>query len=58
MAIDFDMMSVVAYSLSDTKHNKKDFDKDFNRFIVKQDMLSIATNKAQAEGCSRCCTWL
>ena len=50
MAIDFDMMSVVAYCLPDAKHNKKDFDKDFNRFIVKQDMLSIATNKAQAEG--------
>lgn len=50
MAIDFDMMSVVAYCLPDAKHNKKDFDRDFNRFIVKQDMLSIATNKAQAEG--------
>lgn len=50
MAIDFDMMSVVAYCLLDVKHNKKDFDRDFNRFIVKQDMLSIATNKAQAEG--------
>lgn len=46
MAIDFTMMSVVAYSLSDAKHNKKDFDKDFNRFIVKQDSLSIAANKA------------
>lgn len=46
MAIDFDMMSVVAYCLPDVKHNKKDFDRDFNRFIVKQDMLSIATNKA------------
>lgn len=44
------MMSVVAYCLPDAKHNKKDFDRDFNRFIVKQDMLSIATNKAQAEG--------
>lgn len=50
MAIDFSVMSVVAYCLPDAKHNKKDFDKDFNRFIVKQDMLSIATNKAQAEG--------
>lgn len=50
MAIDFDMMSVVAYCLLDAKHNKKDFDRDFNRFIVKEDMLSIATNKAQAEG--------
>ena len=50
MAIDFDMMSVVAYCLPDAKHNKKDFDRDFNRFIEKQDMLSIATNKAQAEG--------
>ena len=36
--------------MPDAKHNKKDFDRDFNRFIVKQDMLSIATNKAQAEG--------
>lgn len=50
MAIDFAMMSVVAYCLPDAKHNKKDFDRDFNRFIEKQDMLSIATNKAQAEG--------
>lgn len=37
MAIDFDMMSVVAYCLPDAKHNKKDFDRDFNRFVVKQD---------------------
>lgn len=36
MAIDFDMMSVVAYCLHDVKHNKKGFDRDFNRFIVKQ----------------------
>lgn len=44
------MMRVVAYCLPDAKHNKKDFDRGFNRFIVKQDMLSISTNKAQAEG--------
>lgn len=44
------MMSFVAHCLPDAKHNKKDFDRGFNRFIVKQDMLSIATNKAQAEG--------
>ena len=47
MAIDFSRMSVVAYCLPDAKHNKKDFDKDFNRFIVKQDALSIVANKAE-----------
>lgn len=35
MAVDFKLMSVVARCLPDAKHNKKDFDKDFNRFIVK-----------------------
>lgn len=38
MAIDFDMMSVVARCLLDAKHNKKDFDRDFNRFIVNFDV--------------------
>lgn len=30
MAIDFSVMSVVAYCLPDAKHNKKDFDKDLS----------------------------
>lgn len=51
MAVDFKMMGVVATIFPNAEqHDKHNFDKDYNRFVVKQDELSAFADKAYNEG--------
>lgn len=51
MAVDFKLMNELEHVFpTNEQHDKHNFDKDFNNFIVKEDMLTMLANKAQAEG--------
>ena len=51
MAIDFKLMYASETVLPTmVRHDKHDFEKDYNNFVVKQDRLFILANKFQAEG--------
>lgn len=51
MAVDFKLMHALETVLPTMeRHDKHDFKKDYNNFVVKQDRLSILANKFQAEG--------
>lgn len=51
MAVDFKLMYALETVLPTMlRHDKHDFEKDYNNFVVKQDRLSILANKYQAEG--------
>ena len=51
MSIDFNMWFAISSALNNrVAHDKESFKKDYNRFVLKQDELSLLANKANAEG--------
>nr|DAF27978.1 MAG TPA: hypothetical protein [Caudoviricetes sp.] len=51
MAVNFKMMNVIGMIFpTREQHDKHSFNKDYNRFVVKQDELSIFADKAYNEG--------
>lgn len=51
MSIDFNMWRAISSTLNNrVAHDKESFKKDYNRFVLKQDELSLLANKANAEG--------
>lgn len=51
MAIDFKMWHSISSALNNrVAHDKEPFKKDYNRFVLKRDELSLLANKANAEG--------
>lgn len=51
MAIDFKMWHSIFDTFNNSvAHDKESFKKDYNRFVLKQDKLSILAEKAKAEG--------
>ena len=51
MAIDFNMWRAISSTLNNrVAHDKESFKKDYNRFVLKRDELSLLANKANAEG--------
>jgi len=50
MSIDFNMWRAISSTLNNrVAHDKESFKKDYNRFVLKQDELSLLANKANAE---------
>lgn len=51
ISIDFNMWRAISSTLNNrVAHDKESFKKDYNRFVLKQDELSLLANKANAEG--------
>ena len=51
MSIDFNMWLAISSALNNrVAHDKESFKKDYNRFVLKRDELSLLANKANAEG--------
>lgn len=51
MSIDFNMWRAISSTLNNrVAHDKESFKKDYNRFVLKRDELSLLANKANAEG--------
>lgn len=51
MSIDFNMWHAISSTLNNrVAHDKESFKKDYNRFVLKRDELSLLANKANAEG--------
>ena len=51
MSIDFNMWLAISSTLNNrVAHDKESFKKDYNRFVLKRDELSLLANKANAEG--------